>query len=292
MSIQNGSLFFKLLLNKYHPSKQDSLIKLLPEERQKELESYASVAANNPLSLLPSSGNWIEYIHYSWLETPLSTVPQNLKSCIIAALPHEQKEKISQRAEVTPPSEEQMHYAESVKNFLLNYLYKAWDDKNVLPRDLLPDCPLSPLLTCTKTEIVDIIDLLAMHDLAEEIRHIVDKKLIQAIVVNLTLLQQKYLKICLHQKSKIPIPPLNIREAHKDKKAFIIALHRRGLKRLSIAISGLPADFLWHITHTVDTGRGKILMSQYQPTEIATTTAVTQLQVLQIIQFIKGKATT
>lgn len=291
MTVQNGSLFFKLLLNKYQPAKQDAVIQLLPEKIQNEIRNVAPIVANNPNVLLGVTGDFVSHIHYSWLELAINTLKSPLKECVIAALPPEQGEKLFQRAQLQAPKKEGS-YPECMKRFLLGHLYKAWTDKNILPRELLPDCPLSPLLQCMKTDLVEIIDLLSMYDLAEEVRHIVDKKLIQAIIIDLTSNQQKFLKMCLHQKSKIPLPPLNILEAHRDRKAFTILVHKRGLKRLSIAFSGLHPDFLWHIAHILDTGRGKILMSQSQNEEVATSTQITQLQVIQVLQFLKGKVAT
>lgn len=291
MTVQNGSLFFKLLLNKYQPTKQDAVIQLLPEKIRNEIKNVAPVVASNPNILLGVTGDSLTHIHYSWLELAINTLKSPLKECVIAALPLETREKLFQRAQLNAPTREG-EYPECMKRFLLSFLYKAWTDKNILPRELLPECSLSPLLNCTKAELVEIIDCLSMYDLAEEVRHIVDKKLIQAIIIDLTSTQQKFLKMCLHQKSKIALPPLNVLEAHRDRKAFTILVHKRGLKRLSIALSGLHTDFLWHIAHILDTGRGKILMSQYQGEEITTSTQITQLQVIQVLQFLKGKVTT
>jgi hypothetical protein len=201
---------------------------------------------------------------------------------MVACLPEMMHRKLAKRESI------QVTLAPVTKNFLLSYFLKSYRDAPELPQELMPKTSLDMLLALTKNELVDLIDLLAMQDLAEEVRHIVDKKLIQAIVLNLTPLQQKYLKTCLHQKSKIPIPSLNAKEAHQDKKAFLILLHKRGLKRLAIATSGLPADFMWHLSHLLDRGRGKILLTEQQKEEIPLATQVIQMQIQQILPILKG----
>jgi hypothetical protein len=290
MLTPKGWMFFRLLLNKFNFDKQDAVVELLPEGEQQEISQYKMLSKNpealNPKALLPSSLQWLDKIHYSWLEEPLRTLKDPLPACVVATLPEKQAESLNKRLQLTKPDHS---YPESIKNFLLSHLYEAWPDKEILPQDLLPPSQLSPLLDCSKSELVELVDYLPMIDLAEEVRHIVDKKLIQAIVVDLTRGQQKYLKSCLHQKAKIQIPPLNVKEIHKDKKSFLVALHKRGLKRLSIALSGQHPDFIWHIAHMFDIGRGKILMEQCEKEEVPTATQITTLQVLQIIQQLRAK---
>jgi len=285
MLTPKGWTFFRLLLNKFNAGKQEAAIALLPENEQQEIRQYQS-PSTQPEVLLPASLGWLGKIHYSWLEAPLRTLPGAFSSCLLATFQEKQANSLTKRLHL---DKVEHRYPESIKNFLLGHLYAAWPDKEILPQELLPPSQLAPLLQCTKAELVELIDYLPMSDLAEEVRHIVDKKLIQAIICDLTRGQQKYLKSCLHQKSKVSLPSLDVRKIHQDKKSFLTILHKRGLKRLSIGLSGQHPDFIWHIAHILDIGRGKILMEQCEKEELPTVTQVTALQILQIVQLVKAK---
>ena len=300
MLTEQGSIFFRLLLNKYILANQDAFLHILPEEEQKEVSQHL-FASNNPLAALSSSLGWLEHVHYSWLEAPIQSLPAALQKSIILALTPEQKNGLIKRNLISSSLESHCSFAQPVRCFLLNKLYEAWKEKEVnkrtvlarelLARELLPDNSLLSLFECSKRELVEVIDLLAMHDLSEEVRHIVDKKLLRAILLNLTSRQQKYLKACLHQKAKMAMLPLNVKEVYKDRKAFTMLLHKRGLKRFALGLCGCDPDFIWHITHTLDTGRGKIVIDACQKeTEVQKTTQMIRLEILAIIQLLKKEA--
>ena len=295
MLTQQGSIFFKLLLNKYVQVNQEAFLHILPEEEQKKVIQHV-FESNNPLAILPSSLNWLEHVHYSWLEATIQSLPATLQKSTISALTKEQRNGLIKRKLTTNISEPDFAFTQPVRSFLLSKLYEVWKEKEVnkravLARELLPDNSLLPLLDCSKRELVEIIDLLAMHDLSEEVRHIVDKKLLQAILLHLTSRQQKYLKACLHQKAKMAMLPLNVKDVYKDRKAFSTLLHKRGLKRFALGLCGSGQDFIWHITHTLDTGRGKIVNDACQKeTDVQKTTQMIRLEILAIIQLLKKEA--
>ena len=276
-----GSLFLKLLVNKFHPVKQDGLLALLPADITKSILS-TQTAASSPSLLLQNSSTLFQKVHYSWLLEPLTALPKALVACVVASFDAPLQEKLQ-----TLLSLEKKEYPDILKKYFSAYFLKFFSVP-ALPRELMGQTTLDALLDTRKEDLVILIDLLAMQDLAEEVRHIVDKKLIQAIIGDLTPSQQKYLQVCLHQKSKIPVQPLNVKETHKDRKAFHTLLHKRGLKRLSIATSGLSSDFMWHLSHLLDRGRGKILMEQWQKEELPLATQVIQMQIQQVLPILKG----
>ena len=287
MLTKNGWIFFKLLLNKHIPANQEARLALLSEEEQKEVSLYPFTSKNPALLLYPELA-WLEHIHYSWLEESIKSFPSALLPALTLALPRELQTGLAKLKIITLP-EGAPAFAPGVKNFLLGHFYATWKDKDVLPCALLPKSPLSPLLECTKAELVKIVDMLAMHDLSLEVRHIVDKKILHALIATLSSSQQKYLRSCLHQKSKTATLPLNAKEVYKDRKAFLTLLHRRGLKRFSLAFIGSHPDLIWHITHTLDIGRGKIILNSITQEDVMQASPVVQMEILQIIQLLKTK---
>ncbi len=294
MLTQNGSLFFRLLLNKFALQSQEALLKILPEAEEQQVRKHTSTS-QNPLTVLSRATDLLCQVHYSWLESAIKDLPEALQKSVILALTKDQQSGLEKRKLAESLPKENTPYAQSVRTFLLSKLFEVWKEKTIEEREvhcreLLLENPLSLLLSQSKRDLVQIIDLLAMHDLSEEVRHIVDKKLLRAILLNLTSSQQKYLKACLHQKAKMATLPLNVKDVYKDRKTFITLLHKRGLKRFALGLCGCEKDFVWHITHTFDIGRGKILIDAIQNEEVPKTTQMVRLEILAIVQMLKKEA--
>lgn len=286
---EKGRLFFRLLANRCFSGKPEELTKLLQDNELNTLQ-LISPTWKNPSCLLFRPDTLLETIHYSWLEPTLKKVPEPLLSCVLHTLPTEYAQALVTRGISSRQAlEKAKNYPQPVRNFLLGIFFSQWEEGEVLPKELLPESDLQPLLECTKVELMDLIDLLAMYDLAEEVRHIVDKKLLQAIVSILSIPQQKYLRNTLHHKQKTPSTPLQVKTIYKDRKKFLHTLHKRGIGRLAFSLSGKPANFTWYPVHILDIGRGTLLRSLIQKEEIPTITQVARLQVLQALQFLRTK---
>lgn len=283
MSEQKGPTFLRLLLNKFFTGKQDALPKLLPKEEWDTL-SATLIAQKDPELSLFLPNQWLSSIDISWLGPTLLAMPKPLQEVYLAAFPTELGQALGQKA-----VEGQVPRALSpqVKEFLLSFLFTLWKDKEVKPKELIPTWELSPLLKLPRAELLEIVDLLAMYDLVEEMRQIVDKRLLQAIIQYLTPAQNHYLRVLLRQKSSHKPSPLSVKELLKEGKKFPQMLHKFGLTRFALALSGANDDFTWHILHTFDINRAKFLMGQIQKEEIANQTPLAQMQVQHIIQFLK-----
>jgi len=278
----------RLLLNKYFTGKQDALPKLMPKEEW-DILSDILIAHKEPNLSLFLPNQWLTSIDISWLGPTLLALPKALQEVYASAFPNELGQALGQKAPVdaTP-----LALSPQVKEFLLSLLFKLWKEKEVKPKELIPTWELSPLLKLSRPELFEIVDLLAMYDLVEEMRHIVDKRLIQAIVQHLTPAQNHYLRLLLRQKSSHKPSPLSVKELLKEGKKFPQILHKFGLQRFALALSGANDDFLWHILHTFDINRAKFLMSQIQKDEVANQTPLAQMQVQHIIQFLKTEPKT
>ena len=118
---------------------------------------------------------------------------------------------------------------------------------------------MNALLKLTKNELIEVIDLLSLYDLAEEIKKIVDTNLLKKIK---DALPQNKLKI-LHQISNRPHPfkPQRIGLEKWDGKTETLnkILHKKGLIRLSFALYQEDKSLIWYICHLLDIGRGATL---------------------------------
>jgi hypothetical protein len=161
--------------------------------------------------------------------------------------------------------------------------------KDRIPFDYLPESSFSALGKWDKLQLIELINFFGLHDLASEVRHIVNKTYLQNIYNSLTHRQLYYLKVCLHQKETLKAPKLGINPTLEDSAPLKKAFHRRGLVRLGKALSGEHPDFIWYLAHTLDVGRGNLLMENYQSKSDPKVASLLKGQLLNLINFLKSE---
>ncbi len=279
-------LMFRILVNKYHRKSADAFLKNLPQEESKNVTNQ-NVISTEASALLVQPENLIDKVHYSWLLDAFEKIPDSLKPSVLASIPKQLREGLSKSFNLPL---KQITLAPPYKRFLINALYTEFEKKEVLPLEFLPENPLFVLTTYPKAKLVSIIDYLGLYDLSEEIRHIVEKNLLTSIYAAIPLKKQQFLKNCLNQKEKIVTPRLDLENWDKDPEKLEKMLHKRGMIRLSHALSGQHPDFLWHVVHILDSGRGHVIVSHYKQEEIPAVTHALKDQVLNVINFLNKKS--
>lgn len=283
-----SSIFFKVLINRYHPGMGESFLKSMPKENSKEILSQ-NVESADAIPLLSLAQEQIDTTHYSWLTPVIQQMPIPLQTSVIASLAPHQSLRLSEALNL--PSEN-LNLAEPIKRYFINKLWNQWKPTADLPVQYLPASSLSVLMELNKNELVELIDFLALYDLTEAIRHIVDKNFLKKLYQAISPKKQQFLRICLHQKERITSPKLELEKWSGDPQKLESILHRRGLFRLGKALSGQHSDFLWYIVHKLDIGRGSILTKYFSPEEIQGITPLLVQQVIFLINFLKKKGET
>lgn len=278
-----SAIIFKILLNRFNPGAGPATLKCLPKEEAKEILAQTT-SSTDINSALFWARNIISRTHYSWLAPVVKTLPHVLQPSTVASLPKHQSEKLQSYLKLTPPKNT---LPTSIQSFLLEKLYHHWQPKDAIPIEFIPPSKLKDLLKLSKNDLVNFIDFLALHDVADAIRHIVDKKYLRNIYECLTPQQQQYLRLCLQNKEKLTAPKLDIEKWDGNAESFHNILHKRGMLRLGKALCGQTALFLWHLIHILDTGRGNTLLQHYQTSEIPHITPLLVQQVLSLINFLK-----
>lgn len=279
---QRSSIILRALINRYDPNEQELLLRFLPPNDQKIVLSQ-DVHSHHLEPLLYQHHDTLDRMHYSWLIPLLDQFSENLLPMLVSALSPQQAAGFKSRK--LP----HLHLAQPIKLFMKSQLYSQLDINNRLPLDFLPKTELTPLAYYEKKDLMTINDFLGLYDLASEVRRIVNKTHLKNIYTCLSSKQFYYLKACLHQKEKLAGPPLGIDPSKPDCSKLKQLIHRRGLLRLGKALCGQHPDLVWYITHTLDTGRGKILLNQYKPEPIPTVTSFLQLQLINVMNFLKSE---
>lgn len=277
-----GVVFLKVLLNKYALGGNESLLSILPKS---DVEDILRVPTGT--QDVAAGVSWSHEIfnrtHYSWLAPIVQALPSSVQKATIASLPDIHAKKLKKMLGITSPLKIRSPH---LKRFWLQRLYNKWNPSNALPPEYLEPTPLTPLLSFTKEKMVELIDLLSLNDLAEAIRHVVDKNTLTAIYSQLNQSEQSYLRICLHQRDKLKIPKIDINKLKNSSDDLRHALHKRGMLRLGKALCGQSREFLWHVTHILDTGRGTSIQEFYEEKPIAAVTPMLVQQTMAAINFI------
>lgn len=275
----------RVLLQRFARSDREAIFKNLPQSTVQNILNQ-EIHSDDVSLLLAQPQELIGKVHYSWLQEAFNRIPSALAPFVLTALPKPHAEGLS-RLSGQPISS--IVLAEPINRFLVNTLYESFEKREILPLEYLPPSPQSNLLKLSKAELSQVFNFLGLYDLADAIRHIVDKKRLTIIYACLDVEQQRFLRNCLHQKEKLVISKIALDQWDGDRKKLEIMLHKRGIMRFGKAISGEHPDFVWHIVHTLDSGRGKNLLSFYEPKGIPGVTDALGLQLNSVINFLNKK---
>jgi hypothetical protein len=251
---RHGRQLLRILLNAYYGNNANAMCRFLNDEEAEQIKALDINSADFSYAFRTPE-EWLEKIHYSWLAPAFSRYPQALRPALAASLPSQQSSCVRQllALEKVPPP------ALPAKRYLQRLLYNALDLKEVMPEELLPNSPFRALCDWDKKRLTGLIDLLSMYDLAEKLKHIVDRKRLRDIYACLNKERLEYLRICMHAKEKVTSTELKLDAWKGDPKELDYLLHRRGLIRFGMALSGESQDVLWYILHRLDTGRSAII---------------------------------
>jgi len=270
----------RVLINRYGPETGKNLLKFLPDDHQEQLNQI-SIQSEDLKPILQHPQKCLYRVHYSWIKPLIDRFPPRVRPSLIAALNAEQISGMRAKPDRLLPN--------ISKSFIVNEFCYLLDIDKHIPLEYLPQTDLSPLSHWTKQELVTLIDFLGLHDLASEVRHIVNRDHLKNIYTCLTPKQFYYLKVCMNLKDRLVTPKLGIDPNQQDCRNLKQVLHRRGLSRLGKALCGQHPDFIWYLVHTLDMGRGNIIQQEYQAQPLPKITPILIQQVLNLMNFLKNE---
>ncbi len=254
---QTSWIVLRYLIEHASPEAQPDLSHYISEQARVALGAVYSTD-QSPWRAIPSLGNQLRFIHYSWFIPFLHPFGPSDKECFISALDRRTQQKLSsyfQLASSLPalsPIAARFFHAR-----LFSWVTASCDE--LTPRTLLPSHPLNLLLDLTKTELQQVANLLGLRDLASEIKYIIRKHQVTTIQAALTQREKEVLKTLLVHPPRPIFPSLHLDKWDGDETSLKNILHHRGLNRLSKALFGCHPALLWHLSHQLDTGRAKII---------------------------------
>lgn len=253
-----SEIVFKAFLNRLAPAMQQKLLRFIPEEKRAELQKTSLVEnAADPKTW--DSHLLLDFVHWSWFLAPLKGYSTQEQKCFLASLPGRIAEPLAKSLQLSPPfppltEVAQGYFREVLENSL------TLDGEHPLPLACLPESKLEGLLHLSKKQLVHLVSLLALQDLAEEIRQTVDTKTLKKIISFLTEEEKKRLKEISSQKEPLILGKLPLENWDGSEETLRTLLHRRGLARLGLALAKEDPKIVWYICRQFDTGRAAGLL--------------------------------
>lgn len=275
-------IMVRVMMNRYHKGSTDTLFSSLSEEEGRNILEQ-DVQSDDVVAALEKPEKVMDHIHYSWLVAPLQKISAPLQPYFFAALPKEHQTGLQKlfsqewKVSLSPP----------VQSYLLSVLCKEMRIHEVIPAPYLPAAPLVELTHCDKGQLVHLIDLLGVYDLANEVRQIINKQHLTYLYTCLSKGRLRYLRTVMYLQDKLAQEKLGIEQFRGTRQTLEKVLHRRGIIRLAKALSGCKSDLLWHITHILDIGRANMLEKHWSKEEIPIITPSLVQQALHALHFLE-----
>jgi hypothetical protein len=272
-------------LGKLPPEKRSALLKLLPRETEEKLEALPKTWAD-PTQGLKTLALWLGEIHYSWFAPILRTMPQGEILLFLSSLSDTAilgLKKILLFSATTAPLTPQG------KKYLHQLLYKklTQGEKELLPLECLPESSMNALLEIRVADLNALIDFLGLHDLAVEVRHIIETAKLKKINEALSANEQAYLRILLQSREPVTFARMGITNWQGDAEALKSLIRQRGLNRLAKAVQGQHSSFIWYLTRRLDIDRSLILQKLIAPLENSAATSMLAGQVLELLSYMR-----
>ena len=219
-------------------------------------------------------------MHYSWIIQAIETLPDLTKSLCIATLSARHAYPLLKHFKLQAPRKVPTGF---FKQMTLLFLFKKCVPKIPLPQALLPKSFLNQILQLTKNQLEHLFDKLGLYDLASELQEIVDKQVYLQIFKELSEGEKRWLLEILARKQLWALPKLGIGAWFKEKSLRYV-LQKRGILRFCIGVSGMYPDFLWHLTHKLDTKRAHMINQMVKSEMIVPATSIVREQIRLAIE--------
>ncbi len=264
--------------------RRSSLLRCISEELSKELQALPAFSLEYQLEF-ESPEEELSKVHYSWLAPFLRSLPENEIKLFLSSLAPEQIKglKTSLLLSNTLPSPSSMG-----RTYLRKTLFEMIAIDDLVPASLLPADPLNGLLDLSQEELASLIDLLSMHDLSIEIRHIIETSKLKEIYGLLTKAQTTFLKTLLHKKEPVSFKKMGLLSWKGDREGLKSMLLQRGINRIAKSLYGKSPSLLWHVAHRLDSEQGQNLMKLCTALDHPRASALLTEQVVELMSALKN----
>lgn len=273
-------------LHQCPPQKRSSLLKYVAVEERQAIEALGKTY-RDPTKPAESLKSQLQRIHFSWFTPHLRNLPEREVKFFLSALSEPQAAGLKKGLRF---SGNLVHLSKNGETYLQGVLLKqvVGSGVNLFPIGCLPDSPLNALLEIEVVDLQTLISFLGLHDLAVEMRHIIETSKLKKIFDILPPQQLKYVKILMQSREPIAFTRMGLSNWKGEAESLKLLIEQRGLNRLSKAIYGQLPSFIWHLVHKFDIDRGMAIQKLCTPMENISSAKLLIAQVLELLSFMRN----
>ncbi len=276
--------FLKALMERFPHPGRGAVVEALPQELAERIQCLPDKVGKAPESFFAQAKNVLQGMHPTWCEELVLLTPEPLQPLMRALiLDVVGRGKKGEAAGLTVP----------VRDFLLRYVVDKWPERSIQGVEEIEGTSFRWLATSEERTIVLLAGLLAIHDVVDVVRQIVDKRILQKIFTAMTSLQQRYLRSLLHRPARSATLNKELTALLlDDPKAGAQMLMRRGLEKLAVAMQDEPPLLQWYVLHHIDQERAQFLVHAMEKKNSAAEKAEMKRHLTHAHQFLKKMETT
>lgn len=290
---EKKNIMIYLLLSRFFPGEAaKELLHFLPSEQARAVistniaENSIEVAFRTPMEQLQS-------IHYSWLIPHIEQEPAAIRPVYLQLFPRQTAAYLAKALNIKEIRAMKSATPSPLLLPLVQRLMVRLECKNLLPLSYLPHSEAHLVARLPRERLLELLDLLAICDLAAELHHIVDKKIIEKAYQALTPMEQDYLRERLSKREHTPPSRLNLGHWDQEISTLKKILQKRGLIRLATALLPEHPDLIWHVAHKFDKGRGQYMRNFIASSSAMATSsapAIQQKVVMHAVNFLMQRS--
>ncbi len=260
-----------------------SFLSFLPK-KQADLYSSLYLPSLDLKSGFNLTDHLLQSTHYTWFTPFFRTLVENQIKLFLSALPNETAEKLQETLLIQGKLPEISPLA---KSFLQNKLKKILlaDKPDLLPIEALPESPLNVLLNIQIKELRLLIEFLGLHDLAIEIKQIIDTVKLKKIQSILSKEKAFFLQLLSHKKESVVFKKMQLSNWDGETDLLIKLLQKRGMNRLAKALFPEDPNLVWYIQHQLSNEESLLFSSLHKKLEQPKAYSLLADQIIEILAF-------
>lgn len=259
--------------------KQDALLHYLPREEAEEF-SREQEWVQNLTQGVDALEEELPHVHFSWLAPYVRALPETDIKLLLGSLTPEQQKGLKRSLRFSNHIPELTPLA---ADFLQKQLFSQLSvGQDLVPVGCLPASPMNALLALSHEELETLVSLLAMHDLATEIRQIIDRAQLKKIHALLSVEQAELLKTLTYRKEAVSFKKMELSKWDGNTETLRASLEQRGLNRLAKALYAEHPTLRWLMIHRFDADRGAQLSALCTPLDHPRAAALLAEQVIAL----------
>lgn len=283
---QSSLAVFNSFLMQTPSPKKEKLLNCLGNEEKSLLEPLDKTQGI-PSQGLSSIEDLLSRIHPSWFAPYLRTLSEKDIRLFLSALSETQASELKKMLLL---SDGQISLTKSAKSFLQKTLFReiVGQKTDLLPLECLPESSMNALLNLKSSDLRHLIFFLGLHDLALDMKHIIETAKLKKIQAILSPNEQNYLKILFQSREPVVFAKMGLAKWSGEEESLKQLIDQRGFNRLAKASYAQDASFLWYLTHMLEIDQAQLFQKLCTPLDNRSATQALASQIFEILSFMRS----